>query len=77
MAEPKKKPPKKASKTKAATDADPVLYVRITRELDADLDAWVEALKIQHPGFSLSKSDLVRDVLIRAVRDQKTQSQGQ
>lgn len=75
MAETKRK--KAAGKTPKATKAkDPVLFTRISSELDADLDAWVQDLQREHPGFSISKSDLVRDVLIRAVRERKAGGQG-
>ena len=79
MAEPKRKKstsPKSPAKAPKPAGGDAVLYVRISGELDADLDAWVEALKAKHPGFSISKSDLVRDVLIRAVRDRKAPAAG-
>ena len=64
----------KPMKGRAAPEKDPVLFVRITQELDADLDTWLDEVRALHPGFSVSKSDLVRDVLIQALRERRKPS---
>jgi hypothetical protein len=48
------------------------VHIRFPTEILADLDAWVEELPTRHPGMSsISRSDLIRDLTMKAVEDRK------
>jgi len=59
------------------TTAGPAIYVRLPTETVADLDAWVEELRASVPGGSaISRSDVIRDLVIQAMADRKKGRKG-
>jgi hypothetical protein len=48
------------------------VYVRLPAEALAKLDAWVEELRTSVPGGTgISRSDLIRDVVVKAVEERE------
>lgn len=45
-----------------------VLFVRTNRELLSGLDKLVECERQAHPGRTITRADIVRDILYQAIR---------
>lgn len=52
------------------------INLRIPEGLAKDLDAIVQDLQTERPGYNLTRTDLIRDVLYRAVQQHKQERQG-
>ena len=50
-----------------------MLYVRAPADLLHALDALAERKRQQHPGLTFSRADIAREVLYKAVNEEKEQ----
>jgi len=52
---------------------EPVMvHLRFPADVVAELDAWVEEMRASFPGLGgISRTDLVRDIVLRALADRK------
>lgn len=48
-----------------------VLYARAPATLADDLDRWVEELRAANIGMAISRADLIRNILIKAVEEHR------
>lgn len=58
--------------TKAPGGLTEVLFIRIRGDLLTELDVLVERMRARHQGRVISRSDLVRELLYRAVTEERT-----
>lgn len=54
------------NKTKSKLMSE-VLFIRINRKMLDDLDSLLKDERLEHPGRKISRSDLVREILIREL----------
>jgi metal-responsive CopG/Arc/MetJ family transcriptional regulator len=48
-----------------------ILFVRVPQDLMSGLDDLLDQERKEHPGREVSRSDIVREILYRAVRKEK------
>lgn len=54
------------SKIKSTT-MNEVLFVRVSRKMLDEIDALLKDERLEHPGRRISRSDLIREILIREL----------
>ena len=68
MTKPRKTHKKLGRPPKATGGLTSVLFVRMTEDMSAALDARMEHELTTHPGRSVSKSDVARELIAHALR---------
>jgi hypothetical protein len=43
------------------------VLIRLPAEAVAQLDAWVDEIQAAHPGFTVTRTSVVRDIVLRAL----------
>jgi hypothetical protein len=68
---PTKKGAAPATKKKSTDNRDGALYLRAGPDLLAELDAIAEELRVERPGNAISRADVVRELLYKAIAERK------